>query len=191
MGKAIGLLFLLLISPAIYAQTTHTVGGNSGWDDSVNYGDWAKGQTFAVGDSLLFNYGITHAVDEVSEDDYTNCNTGNPKSSESNSPTTITLSAAGTRYFICPRSNHCNQGQKLAVTVAGGTPSPPSGTPSPPSGTPSPPSGGAAPSPPSGGSTPPSSPPPPNGNAATTLGGGKSLMVGLSVVLGALLGVMG
>lgn len=189
MGKAIVfLLLLLLISPAAYAQTSHKVGDNAGWDTTGKYDEWAKGQTFSVGDSLVFTYGFTHTVDEVSEGDYTNCNSGNPISSAASSPTTIPLSAAGTRYFICGTSNHCNQGMKLAVTVASGSTSP--GTP-PPSGgsTPEPPSGGATPSPPS---TTPSSPPPPRGgNAASSLGGGKSLMVGLSLVLGAMLGLMG
>ncbi|KAH6772842.1 hypothetical protein C2S52_004326 [Perilla frutescens var. hirtella] len=185
MGKAIAFLLLLLISPAAYAQTSHTVGGSSGWTNSGNYVSWANSQTFRVGDSLLFRYGPTHTVDEVTEADYNNCNSGNPITTTANSPTTITLSDAGTRYFICGTSNHCDQGMKLAVTVAAspGTPPPSGGS------TPSPPSGaGDTPSPPS--TTTSSPPPPPAGNAGSSLGGGKSLMVGLSLALAAMLGLM-
>ncbi|KAI3444805.1 hypothetical protein Pfo_001470 [Paulownia fortunei] len=188
MAKAIAFLVLLLISPAAYAATTHTVGGSSGWNTGVNYGTWASGQTFTTGDTILFNYDFTHSVDEVNQADYQSCNTGNPISSDASSPTSITLTSTGTRYFICPRSNHCSQGMKLAVTVTAGS-TPPGGSP--------PPSGGTTPSPPSGSpatpGTPPSTraPPPPAGGAASTLGGRNSLMVGLSLVLAALLGVMG
>ncbi|KAK4476451.1 hypothetical protein RD792_015604, partial [Penstemon davidsonii] len=181
------------------AQTTHTVGGPSGWDTSVNFDTWASGETFATGDILSFTFTSSHAVAEVSQADYQNCNNRAPIRTYTSSPTQITLSTAGTRHFICPRSNHCSQGQRLTVTTStGNTPSPPSGaTPSPPSGTtPSPPSG-TGPSPPSGTtpSTPTPSgtttPPPPSGGATSILGGGNIVVVGLSVVLGALLGFMG
>ncbi|PIN18353.1 hypothetical protein CDL12_08972 [Handroanthus impetiginosus] len=179
MAKAIAFLLLLLIAPAAYAQTTHTVGGPSGWNTGINYDSWARGQTFATGDTLVFNYDSSHAVDEVNQADYQSCNNGNAINSSSSSPTTISLSNAGTRYFICPRSNHCSQGMKLAVTVSGGSTSP-SGSP--------PNSGGSNPSPPG---TPPRTPPPPAGGATSILGGRSSLMVGISVILGALLGLMG
>lgn len=50
MAKVIAFLVLLLISPAAYAATTHTVGGSAGWTTSI--GNWASTQTFVVGDSL-------------------------------------------------------------------------------------------------------------------------------------------
>ncbi|KAK4414580.1 Blue copper protein [Sesamum alatum] len=186
MAKLIAFALLLLISPAAYAATTHTVGDSSGWNTGVNYGNWASSQTFATGDALLFNYDISHSVDEVSESDYQSCSSANPINSYTTSPTTIPLTAAGTRYFICPRSNHCSQGMKLAVTVSGGGSSPP-------------PSGGASPSPPSGSpetpgtppSTPSSPPPPAGGAAASILGRRNSLMAGFSLVLAAVVGIMG
>ncbi|KAL0425738.1 UNVERIFIED_CONTAM: hypothetical protein Sradi_1108600 [Sesamum radiatum] len=180
MAKLIAFVLLLLISPAAYAATTHTVGGTSGWNTGVDYGNWASGQTFAVGDSLSFTYDGTHAVEEVTQSDYQSCSSSNPVNAFPPSPTTVPLTATGTRYFICPRSNHCSQGMKLAVTVSAGGSSPP-------------PSGGASPSPPSGspatpGTPPstPSSPPPPAGSgAASILGGRNSLMAGFSLVLAA------
>ncbi|KAL8495688.1 hypothetical protein ACS0TY_019707 [Phlomoides rotata] len=178
MAIAIAFLpFLLLIIPAAFA-VDHTVGGNSGWTSGVVYTDWTSGLTFTTGDTLVFTYDATHQVDEVSAADYRSCNTANPINTDSSSPTTISLTTAGTRYFICPRSNHCAQGMKLAVTVTAGTTSP---SPSPPSGTtPSPPSGGATPSPPSQTPRTPTtnrSPPPP-ASAAATLGGRSNFIVG-------------
>ncbi|KAG6393347.1 hypothetical protein SASPL_147586 [Salvia splendens] len=188
MGRAIALLFVLVISPAVYGQTRHIVGDSTGWDSSGNYVNWARGITFTVGDSLVFNYDSSHAVDEVREDDYNGCNTANAISSDSKSPTTISLDAPGPRYFLCPRSNHCGQGQKLTINVvaAATTPSPPSGG----APTPSPPSPGGEDTPPTPTTTTPSSPPPPSGNAATSVGGKMSSVVGLLLVVGAMLGVM-
>ncbi|GFP90513.1 uclacyanin-3 [Phtheirospermum japonicum] len=155
MVKAIALVVLLLISPAAYA-VTHTVGDSSGWTTGFDYATWASGKNFAVGDTLVFTYGPSHAVDEVSQG---GCNTANPLGSYTSSPTTINLNTTGTRYFICPRSNHCSQGQRLTVTVAAaGSTSPP-------------PTGGSAPSTPAG--TPPATPgTPPStaGAAAATIG---------------------
>lgn len=40
----------LLTKEASAAQ--HTVGGSQGWDQSTDFGSWASGQTFKVGDQL-------------------------------------------------------------------------------------------------------------------------------------------
>ncbi|EPS65671.1 hypothetical protein M569_09108, partial [Genlisea aurea] len=129
--------------PAAISAATITVGGSSGWTLNYNYANWAAGQTFSSGDSLVFNYGPSHAVSEVSQSDYDNCNAGNAISTDSNSPTAISLTSPGTRYFICPTPTHCSQGMKLAVSVSGNSASSPS-TPSSPSTSPSSPSGSAA-----------------------------------------------
>ncbi|GKV12716.1 hypothetical protein SLEP1_g23834 [Rubroshorea leprosula] len=120
-------------SGTVYA-VNYVVGDSSGWTQGVNYATWAQGKTFNVGDTLLFTYGSTHAVDEVSESDYNNCVVGNALSTHNDGNTTITLSKAGSMYFICPTAGHCTGGMKLAVSVvsASGTPSPSSPTPPPP-----------------------------------------------------------
>ncbi|KAL2491230.1 Cupredoxin superfamily protein [Abeliophyllum distichum] len=172
MAIFVAFLLVLLISPAVFAKDI-TVGGNNGWNNNFDYSSWASSQTFNVGDNLVFNYGFTHSVYEVrSKSDYDNCNTGNPNATHSPSPTTIPLNAAGSRYFICPTSNHCSQGMKLAVNVVAGSTTP-GGSPSP-SGSIFPP--GSPNSPP----TPPgfSAPPPPSGGAASIFGGMSNLIVG-------------
>nr|GMD62132.1 uclacyanin-3-like [Ipomoea batatas] len=100
------LLFLLLASPAAFAKD-HVVGGDGGWSQSGDYTTWAGGETFTVGDNLVFNYGGSHGVAEVSKDDYDSCNAANALQSFSDGKTTIKLSKAGPMYFMCPTFGHC------------------------------------------------------------------------------------
>ncbi|KAK3433946.1 hypothetical protein EUGRSUZ_D01225 [Eucalyptus grandis] len=159
------LLVLLLAIPAKVHGATLTVGDSSGWTQGTNYATWAASQTFNVGDSLVFTYTTLHSVDQVSKDDYDNCNTGNAIKSYTSGSTTIPLSTAGPMYFICPTSGHCSSGMKLAITVGSSSTSP-----------------GSSPSPPST-TTGTTSPPPPNGNGATSVFGVGNVMLGLSSVV--------
>ncbi|XP_054799465.1 blue copper protein-like [Prosopis cineraria] len=115
----------------------YTVGESSGWMIGADYGTWASGKTFQVGDSLVFNYGAGHTVDEVKESDYKSCTTGNSLTSDSSGATTITLKTAGSHYFICAIPGHCSGGMKLAVDVKAGKASSPTATPSSGKGSPS------------------------------------------------------
>ncbi|KAL3516842.1 hypothetical protein ACH5RR_023744 [Cinchona calisaya] len=164
----VAILFLMVATPAVHA-VQHTVGGNSGWNTNVNYTSWASGQTFAVGDTLVFTYSSNHGVDVINQNDYNNCNAGNALQSYTGGNTNINLTQVGSMYFLCPTPNHCQEGMKLAVNVQSGSPgaSSPSGstTPSPPSTTKSPPTG-----------------------AAGIFGSINHLMLGFSLVLAALVG---
>ncbi|KAL5558917.1 hypothetical protein UlMin_035128 [Ulmus minor] len=125
----------------ISSATVYTVGDTSGWALGGDYSTWASGKTFAVGDSIVFNYGGGHTVDEVSASDYNACTVGNAINSDSSGATTVALKTAGTHYFICGVVGHCGNGMKLAVTVkAAGSSTdttPSSGTPASGSATPS------------------------------------------------------
>ncbi|CAI0629278.1 unnamed protein product [Linum tenue] len=158
------------------AQTTHTVGGNTGWTipqggDSV-YSNWASGNSFSVGDILVFNYTAgAHNVAEVTSDAFTACTTANPISLDSNPPSRITLTSAGEHFYLCAIPGHCSAGQQLSINVSG--------------------AGSTSPSP--SGSTTPSSPSPtagdmapPSPNSAATVGG-VSATAFLSVVAALLL----
>nr|ACJ85992.1 unknown [Medicago truncatula] len=126
--------FFLVINVAVPTlATVHTVGDKSGWAIGSDYNTWASDKTFAVGDSLVFNYGAGHTVDEVKESDYKSCTTGNSISTDSSGPTTIPLKKAGTHYFICAVPGHCTGGMKLSVKVkaSSSASSAPSATPSP------------------------------------------------------------
>ncbi|PQQ00228.1 uclacyanin-3 [Prunus yedoensis var. nudiflora] len=188
MAIATALVILLLAAPAVYG-VQHTVGGTDGWALSVNYVTWAAGKTFTVGDTLLFTYDASHAVDQVNQAGYTGCSSSNAIGTHSDGNTSITLSQAGPVYFICPTPGHCTSGMKLTVTVVAAgsppttsptTPSPPATTPSPSTTTPSPPTTPAS----NNGSSPP--PPPPSGAAALSMN-----MLGVPLALATLVAFMG
>ncbi|XP_015885271.2 blue copper protein [Ziziphus jujuba] len=103
------------------SATVYTVGDTSGWALGSDYSTWTSGKTFKVGDSLVFNYGSGHTVDEVSASDYSTCTTGNSITSDSSGATTIALKTAGKHYFICGVAGHCGSGMKVQVTVAAGS----------------------------------------------------------------------
>ncbi|ESW08277.1 hypothetical protein PHAVU_009G033500 [Phaseolus vulgaris] len=128
------LIAVTMVLPTL--ATLHTVGDSSGWAIGADYSSWTSGKTFAVGDTLVFNYGAGHTVDEVKESDYKSCTAGNSISSDSSGASTIALKTAGTHYFICSVPGHCSGGMKLAVTVKAGKDTTPStGTASPSDGT--------------------------------------------------------
>ena len=69
-----------------------------------------------------FQYSSSHSVLEVSEADHSACSASNPlRSHRDGQSTTVPLTKAGTRYFICGAPGHCASGMKLAITVSGGT----------------------------------------------------------------------
>ncbi|KAK3133584.1 hypothetical protein QOZ80_6AG0538320 [Eleusine coracana subsp. coracana] len=118
-------LFVAGYAVALASATTFMVGDDQGWTMGVDYIVWVKGKTFAVGDKLVFNYpSEEHTVTEVRKDDYFACAGGNAlsKSNDRSGSTNVTLTAPGTRYFICSIPGHCTIGMKIAVTVAGGGP---------------------------------------------------------------------
>ncbi|KAF0933798.1 hypothetical protein E2562_019258 [Oryza meyeriana var. granulata] len=114
---AAGVVLLLAAAAPAYA-VDYTVGDSSGWSSGVDYDTWAKGKTFIVGDSLVFQYSMMHTVAEVSSADYSACSASNSIQSYSNQNTKIALTKPGTRYFVCGTSGHCAGGMKLAVTVS-------------------------------------------------------------------------
>uniref|UniRef100_K3ZX58 Phytocyanin domain-containing protein n=1 Tax=Setaria italica TaxID=4555 RepID=K3ZX58_SETIT len=128
------------------ATTTFVVGDDQGWTIGVDYIAWVKGKTFKAGDKLgecrsaaesaaahallarrekkniaVFNYpSEEHTVTEVGKNDYFACAGGSALSNDRSGSTNVTLTGAGTRYFICNIPGHCTIGMRLAVTVAGG-----------------------------------------------------------------------
>ncbi|AES73096.1 putative Blue (type 1) copper binding protein [Medicago truncatula] len=109
--------FLAITMPLPTLATNHIVGDGLGWTVGPDYNTWTSDKTFAVGDSLVFNYVAGHTVDEVKESDYKSCTTGNSISTDSSGATTIPLKEAGTHYFICAIPGHCTFGMKLFVKV--------------------------------------------------------------------------
>ncbi|KAJ7568038.1 hypothetical protein O6H91_01G016100 [Diphasiastrum complanatum] len=113
------------------AASTYTVGDASGWGTGNDYRTWEQKHTFAVGDTIVFNYGPPHSVVQVSQADYQACNTNGPLKSYSSGKDTVTIKDPSS-FFICGTPGHCQMGMKVAIITASSTPStpinPPSGT---------------------------------------------------------------
>ncbi|XP_020100891.1 uclacyanin 1-like [Ananas comosus] len=172
--------FLALMTMAAIVEVgicaDHIIGAPGGsWDLQTNFSKWASSQKFLAGDNLIFVYGSTHSVLEVTKGDYDTCTTTNPLSSDNSGNTSIALTASGTRYFICGTPMHCSSGMKIAIRIS--SPSSPPPVLSPP-----------APTSPSSVSSPPpvASPPPPQKSAASAY----DLRVQIAVAFGLGLAVL-
>ncbi|KAG2327748.1 hypothetical protein Bca4012_036763 [Brassica carinata] len=112
----ISVLVTTLIGLAV--ATDHTIGGPSGWTVGANLGTWAAGQTFAVGDNLVFAYpSAFHDVVEVTKPEFDSCQAVKPLITFANGNSIVPLTNPGKRYFICGMPGHCAQGMKLEVNV--------------------------------------------------------------------------
>ncbi|XP_050234174.1 cucumber peeling cupredoxin-like [Mercurialis annua] len=133
-GVGIGLVMAVLMQCA-WAQTVHVVGDGIGWtipsNGAAGYTDWATSKTFSVGDTLLFNFATNaHDVQRVPKASFDACSDANAIGDLiTTGPVNITLATAGDHYYICTFSQHCQLGQKLAITVSS---SPPGSSPAPP-----------------------------------------------------------
>ncbi|KAF3579585.1 hypothetical protein DY000_02035028 [Brassica cretica] len=115
------LIILLVLASTLIGlavATDHTIGGPSGWTVGTNLGTWATGQTFAVGDNLVFAYpSAFHDVVEVTKPEFDNCQAVKPLITFANGNSIVPLTTPGKRYFICGMPGHCTQGMKLEVNV--------------------------------------------------------------------------
>ncbi|OAY52808.1 cucumber peeling cupredoxin [Manihot esculenta] len=199
---AFGFVVVVLLQCAA-AQTVHVVGDNLGWGiltgGAQAYTDWANGKNFVVGDVLTFNFKTNeHDVLQVQKASFDACSSSNPIGDViTTGPVNITLDAAGENYFMCTFSQHCQLGQKLAITVSSSGGTPPSTTPrlSPPPTTPSPKNTPAIcpPDAPAGAPTSPSTPramgpntPPSPGSSSSEILAGIWVSM-LAVIMGLLL----
>ncbi|XP_027357334.1 chemocyanin-like [Abrus precatorius] len=115
--KAIIVIVFTSILFRCVCGTNHTVGGASGWDLKSNMEAWSSTTTFNVGDDLVFSYTPVHDVVEVNTLGYDTCTVANALATYNTGDTVIHLTAPGTRYFVCGRMGHCQQGLKLQVQV--------------------------------------------------------------------------
>ncbi|KAF3327593.1 Stellacyanin [Carex littledalei] len=119
-----------------------------------------------------------HDVLEVTQANFDSCTNSNPIATHTDGNTVVTLSAVGTRYFICGITGHCSGGMKVQINAVSGSstsPAPTSGGPTPPSSVPSTPGSTSPATSPPGGSTPDS--------AASSVQAGVGLVFGLAALL--------
>ncbi|RZS28556.1 hypothetical protein BHM03_00062176 [Ensete ventricosum] len=153
--------FLCLLPCHHLEAAEYTVGEADGWDTGINYLLWSNKYNFTVGDVLgnvirvdhllqaaasafsftdrcvgthtVFKYvQVQHNVYQVTQETYQSCdsNSGVIRTYDSGDDR-VTLGEATSYWFICTITGHCQDGMKLAVSVAnsssdgGAAPSPP------------------------------------------------------------------
>ena len=65
----------------------------------------------------VFSYSPAHDVVEVSKADYDACTASKVVARYTGGKTTVKLTTAGKRYFICSITGHCDAGMKVEVNV--------------------------------------------------------------------------
>ncbi|KAI3725937.1 hypothetical protein L1987_65733 [Smallanthus sonchifolius] len=121
----VGCVGMLLMLSEQGSAEQHAVGGKQGWDESTDFDSWASGQTFKVGDTLVFKYSPLHNVAELgSESEYKKCDVGSATNSMSDGNSVVKLTKVGTRYFACGTPGHCDQGMKVKITTVSADSSP-------------------------------------------------------------------
>ncbi|GLJ42148.1 hypothetical protein SUGI_0872840 [Cryptomeria japonica] len=110
-------LSIIVVNAAPIANVI-TVGDEKGWALGFDYQAWVQNKQFHVGDTLVFNYPKgAHNVIMVNGPEFQNCvknpNLGILESGQDK----IVLEAAGNMWFLCGVGEHCENGQKLKITV--------------------------------------------------------------------------
>ncbi|WOG83918.1 hypothetical protein DCAR_0103096 [Daucus carota subsp. sativus] len=121
------LIFVLavLMNKEAVSATDHTVGGSSGWDESTDFSSWASGETFKVGDKLVFKYSTMHSVVELGDESaYKSCGIGSAIDSMKGGKSVVKLDKPGTRYFACGTMGHCDQGMKVKIKTVSASSAP-------------------------------------------------------------------
>ncbi|CAN4082297.1 unnamed protein product [Withania somnifera] len=118
LGKSLLIFFVVTVMAqknAIAAQ--HVVSGSQGWDESADFNSWASGQTFKVGDTLVFRYnpGLHSVVELEGESSYKSCDISSAVNSMSTGNDVVKLNKPGSRYFACGTA-----GMKLKITTVTG-----------------------------------------------------------------------
>ncbi|KAH7292091.1 hypothetical protein KP509_29G051400 [Ceratopteris richardii] len=101
----------------VVGATIWTVGDSAGWA-AIDYKNWISGKTFREGDVLYFAYAEgAHDVTEVSEEEYTSCESTYATNRWINGNTSVTLvGSMTTHYFICSFPGHCPP-MRIAIYV--------------------------------------------------------------------------
>ncbi|KAI6676678.1 hypothetical protein NL676_037474 [Syzygium grande] len=110
-------MMLVLILPCLSYAASYNVGDDFGWSYDIDLDTWVADKTFYVNDVLVFIYDNTaHNVVSVDANGYNTCSTSTSYGTFTSGHDEITLTSAGTWYFIC--SYHCDfANQKMAVPV--------------------------------------------------------------------------
>uniref|UniRef100_A0A803Q3X5 Phytocyanin domain-containing protein n=1 Tax=Cannabis sativa TaxID=3483 RepID=A0A803Q3X5_CANSA len=108
------LIATIIVVAKMAFGTEYVVGDENGWKPNFNYSDWTKDKMFMV----VFNYNsLVHDVYKVNGSDFNDC-IARPGSEVLRSGNdVVTLNTTGNKWYLCSKSNHCDLGQKLKISV--------------------------------------------------------------------------
>ncbi|KAG5016071.1 hypothetical protein AAZX31_08G182600 [Glycine max] len=119
-GRGILLLLCMLVLYSVSEMAhakTYMVGGEFGWNYTVNMTTWPNGKSFRTGDILVFYYITYDNVVIVDEAGYNSCRAPKGSITYRSGNDHIAL-ARGPNYFICTNQDHCSlNGMKIAVNA--------------------------------------------------------------------------
>ncbi|KAK9910685.1 hypothetical protein M0R45_034637 [Rubus argutus] len=118
LSTALAVVAFFVVFPSMVLATQYVVGDDLGWDGTANYQAWADGYAFHVGDVLIFNYdaGDHNVLLAANPAGFDGCNASPSLGVYDSGNDALTLSVAGTYYFLC--GYHCdNLQQKFFITV--------------------------------------------------------------------------
>nr|DAD44942.1 TPA_asm: hypothetical protein HUJ06_003172 [Nelumbo nucifera] len=173
----IGCMCMVVVAALLQGATaaTYIVGDDKGWkvpDSTDFYTTWTTNKTFQAGDILEFDFTTNeHDVARVTKANYDSCTKTPIGSINQTGPANITLGNEPNYYYICTIGSHCQNGQKLAITVSGSSTS--TNNTSTPTASPTP-----TPTPTTTTSTPP---PPPSSASSLAVGGFSAVLFSLAI----------
>ncbi|KAF6156236.1 hypothetical protein GIB67_030239 [Kingdonia uniflora] len=109
---------------SVSMAAVYKVGDTDGWTAMGNpdYVKWASSKTFAIGDTIVFEYNPQwHDVVQVSEDDFESCKATSPIETYKTGNDSITIKTDDNHYYICGIPGHCEKGQKVAIEASTST----------------------------------------------------------------------
>ncbi|XP_040362802.1 blue copper protein [Rosa chinensis] len=102
-----------VVFPSMVLATEYVVGDDLGWDGTANYQAWADDHAFHVGD-VLSEHNVLLAADPLGID---TCVSSPSLGVYDSGNDALTLSVAGTYYFLC--GYHCDTLQQTFFIVVG------------------------------------------------------------------------
>ncbi|XP_058084621.1 uclacyanin-3-like [Magnolia sinica] len=115
---AFSIVVTVVALSAFATATEYIVGDDSGWTLGFDYATWAEGKKFRVGDTLVFNYTEgDHTVVKVNGTGFASCSKSPNSGVLASGSDRVTLTTTGNKWYICGVGSHCDNGQKLKITV--------------------------------------------------------------------------
>ncbi|AES80889.1 plastocyanin-like domain protein [Medicago truncatula] len=110
--------FIATIFSTMAVAKDFVVGDEKGWTTLFDYQTWTANKVFRLGDTLTFNYvGGKDNVVRVNGSDFKSCSVPLTAPVLTSGQDKIIITTYGRRWYISSVTDHCENGQKLFITV--------------------------------------------------------------------------